>query len=199
MRLLSLPSDNPPRPYPHALPRWMKTRASGRLSPLPLAGQLVPARGIGLGVPPVPDVSAPYLSIRMMIAENGSVRFSNQSHQMPNRMISTVPLIRSMAQGCRLGRCSKSAAIWGTPDVLLTWSQGQPLTQSGRGDQSMGHLGCRCCRFVQQRRRSDLLHGAQSTIAFSDTASTSHKATSAKQFQQTYQWEPTGLALVDFE
>jgi len=111
----------------------MKTRASGRLSPLPLAGQLVPARGIGLGVPPVPDVSAPYLSIRMMIAENGSVRFSNQSHQMPNRMVSTVPLIRSMAQGCRLGRCSKSAAIWGTPDVLLTWSQGQPLTHKRHG------------------------------------------------------------------
>ena len=38
--------------------------------------------------------------------------------------------LQVLAQGCQVGRCVKSAAIWGTPDALPTWLQWQPLTRS---------------------------------------------------------------------
>src|SRR5258708_3798857 len=41
---------------------------------------------------------------------------------------------RLLARPCRLGRCSKSAAIWGTPVVLLRSSVGQPVTRFGHLD-----------------------------------------------------------------
>jgi hypothetical protein len=34
-------------------------------------------------------------------------------------------------QGCRLARCSKTAAIWGTPAIPSMSSSRQPVTQSG--------------------------------------------------------------------
>jgi hypothetical protein len=36
---------------------------------------------------------------------------------------------RDLAQGCRVMRRDRSSAIWGTPDVLPTQPQRQPLTQ----------------------------------------------------------------------
>src|SRR5260370_35112106 len=39
---------------------------------------------------------------------------------------------RLFARLCRLARCSKSAAIWGTAAVALTHLRTQPLTLTGR-------------------------------------------------------------------
>jgi hypothetical protein len=41
------------------------------------------------------------------------------------------PICGALAQVCRLGRCSKSSAIWGKPAIMPMPSRRQPATQSG--------------------------------------------------------------------
>ena len=62
---------------------------------------------------------------------------TNTVEKSPRRAttVQTSHLLRCMspllAQLGLLWRCSKSATIRGTPDMLLTWSRGQLVTQSG--------------------------------------------------------------------
>ncbi len=69
----------------------------------------------------------------------------------PHECLHTYVLI-NMARLCRVGRCSKLSAIWGTPVVVLTHSRRQPVTRRRHGPgrnrgteryRMSGRAGCR--------------------------------------------------------
>jgi hypothetical protein len=61
---------------------------------------------------------------------------------------------RLMARRCRVWRCSKSAAIWGIPVIVLTYSRRQPVTHSStelmnpNDDQIRAMIAAQLIKFV---------------------------------------------------